>query len=274
VASRKRSSGSSKPKGTVAQARGKAPSSGKTWESFKSLVALVAIFLAIRAFVVEAYRIPSGSMVPSLLVGDWLFVNKFIYGPNIPFTNTPIRLHIPGTPIRAYREPHRGDVVVFESPYQADEAAVGHDPTPTLVKRLIGLPGDTIYMRKGLVYINGMPQRQGYGNHEPPPPGVAESSDPLFDWQHRFEVKGSRFGAAPARPVHDDWGPLLIPPAHYMMLGDNRYNSKDSRYWGFVPRNNVRGEPIFVYYSYDPECGSGVCPLTDIRWSRLGHLIR
>jgi signal peptidase I len=271
VASRKRSSSSSKPKSTVAQARGKAPASGRAWESFKSLVALVAVFLAIRAFVVEAYRIPSPSMVPSLLVGDWLFVNKFIYGPNIPFTNTLIKLRIPGTPVRLYRDPHRGDIVVFRSPNQIDQP---EDSTPTLVKRLIGLPGDTIYMRQGVVYINGMPQRQGYGNHEPAPPGADTSYDPLFVWQHKFEVKGSRFGAPPTRPVHDNWGPLLIPPAHYMMLGDNRYNSKDSRYWGFVPRNNVRGEPIFVYYSYDPECGSGVCFLTNIRWSRIGHLIR
>jgi signal peptidase I len=271
VASRKRTTSSGKPKGTVAQARGKAPSSGRAWETFKSLIALVAIFLAIRAFVIEAYRIPSGSMVPSLLVGDWLFVNKFIYGPTIPFTGKPIRLRIPGTAIRFYRDPHRGDIVVFQSPPQIDQP---EDPTPTLVKRTIGMPGDTIYMRKGLVYVNGIAQRQGYGAHEPPPPEVPGSYDPLFEWQHRFELKGTRFGAPPARPVHDDWGPLLIPPAHYMMLGDNRYNSKDSRYWGFVPRNNVRGEPIFVYYSYDPECGSGVCPLTDIRWSRLGHLIR
>lgn len=271
MAPRKRSPSSGKQKSTVAQARGKAPSSGSAWETFKSLLALVAIFLAIRAFIVEAYRIPSPSMVPSLLVGDWLFVNKFIYGPNIPFTNTPIKLRVPGTSLRLYRDPHRGDIVVFQSPPQSDQP---NDPTPTLVKRLIGMPGDTIYMRQGLVYVNGMPQRQGYGSHDPPPPGAAGEYVPLFDWQHNFELKGSRFGAPPARPVHDNWGPLLIPAGHYMMLGDNRYNSKDSRYWGFVPRNNVRGEPMFVYYSYDPECGSGVCPLTDIRWSRIGHLIR
>jgi signal peptidase I len=272
VAPRKRSTPTAKPKGSVAQARGvKSPAPGRHWESFKSLAALLAIFFAIRIFVIEAYRIPSGSMVPSLLVGDWLFVNKFIYGPSLPYTTKPIRVRIPGTPIRFYRDPRRGDIVVFQSPPQIDQP---EDPTPTLVKRLIGMPGDTIYMRKGLVYVNGMPQRQGYGAHEPPPPGAAESYDPLFDWQHKFELKGTRFGAPPARPAHDEWGPLLIPENRYMMMGDNRYNSKDSRYWGFVPRNNVRGQPIFVYYSYDPECGSGVCPLTDIRWSRIGHLIR
>jgi signal peptidase I len=250
--------------------RSSSSSSGRTWENAQSLLVLLAIFLGIRAFIVEAYRIPSGSMEPTLLVGDWLFVNKFIYGPTVPFTNHPIKLRIPGTPVRFYREPRRGDIVVFQSPPQSDQP---NDPTPTLVKRLIGMPGDTIYMRKGLVYVNGMPQRQGYGiTHTPT--DAANEYNPLFDWQHGAEVKGSRFGAPPARPTLDDWGPLLVPAAHFMMLGDNRYNSKDSRYWGLVPRNNVRGEPIFVYYSYDPECGSGVCPLTDIRWSRIGHLIR
>ena len=262
---------SSPKQNAVARARSTSrPSSGRAWEGTKSLLALVAIFLAVRAFIVEAYRIPSGSMEPTLLVGDWLFVNKFIYGPTFPFTNHPIRVRIPGTPVRFYRDPRRGDIVVFQSPPQIDQP---EDPTPTLVKRLIGMPGDTIYMRNALVYINGMPQRQGYGITSVKPAGT-EDYTPLFDWQHRVELKGSRFGAPPARPTHDDWGPLLIPAGHYMMLGDNRYNSKDSRYWGFVPRNNVRGEPLFVYYSYDSQCGSGVCPLTDIRWSRLGHLIR
>jgi signal peptidase I len=259
-------------KGSVAQARSaRRPSSGRTWEGVKSLIALVAIFLAIRAFVVEAYRIPSGSMEPTLLVGDWLFVNKFIYGLTIPFTNHSLHLRIPGTPVRFYRDPRRGDIVVFRSPPQVDQP---WDPTPTLVKRTIGMPGDTIYMRKGLVYVNGMPQRQGYGITNSPSVEEINEAHPLFEWQHTVELKGTRFGPPPARPTHDEWGPLLIPANHYMMLGDARYNSKDSRYWGFVPRDNVRGEPIFVYYSFDKECGSGVCFLTDIRWSRIGHLIR
>ena len=264
---------SGKPKNTVAQARsGQRRSHGQLWEQFKSLAALIAIFLAIRAFVIEAYRIPSASMVPSMLVGDWLFVNKFIYGPTIPFTNRPIRTRIPGTSIRFYRDPKRGDIVVFKSPPQVDQP---DDPTPTLVKRVVGMPGDTVHMRGGLLHVNGLPQRQGFAaNQEPPPPGAGDEYNPLFEWQHNVELKGSRFGAPPRRPTHDDWGPLLIPESHYMMLGDNRYQSKDSRYWGLVPRNNVRGQPIFVYYSYDPECGSGVCPLTDIRWSRIGHLFR
>ena len=236
------------------------------WENFKSILGALAIFLVLRAFLVEAYRIPSGSMIPALLVGDWLFVNKAIYGAHIPFS----RASLP-----AYREPKRGDVVVFVSPYQADEASRGADPTPTLVKRLVGTPGDTLYMRDGLLYVNGIAQRQGFGADTTPEPGLANSVDPLFDWQKKVGLKASRFGAAPAQPTHDNWGPLVVPPRRLFMMGDSRYNSKDSRYWGFVPRENVRGKPLFVYYSYNADDSDRPLPmLTDIRWSRIGHWIR
>lgn len=234
------------------------------WENFKSIVGALAIFLVLRAFLIEAYRIPSGSMIPALLVGDWLFVNKAIYGAHVPFTSTSLP---------AYREPKRGDVVVFVSPYQADEAQYGRDPTPTLVKRLVGTPGDTVYMRKGVLYVNGIAQRQGYGAQEQDP-AMANSVDPLFDWQKKAGLKSSRFGGAPAQPTHDDWGPLVVPPRKLFMMGDSRYNSKDSRYWGFVSRENVRGKPLFVYYSYNADDSDRPLPMfTDIRWSRIGHWI-
>jgi signal peptidase I len=236
------------------------------WENFKSIVGALAIFLLLRAFVVEAYRIPSGSMIPTLLVGDWLFVNKAIYGAHIPFT----RSNLP-----AFRDPRRGDVVVFVSPYQADEDSAGRDPTPTLVKRLVGTPGDTLYMRNGLLYLNGIAQRQGYGIKTQVDPSVANSVDPLFDWQKKVGLGKSRFGAAPAQPTHDNWGPLVVPPRRLFMMGDARYNSKDSRYWGFVPRENVRGKPLFVYYSYNADDSDRPLPaLTDIRWSRIGHWVK
>ncbi len=230
----------------------------------------MAIFFAIRLFVVEAYRIPSGSMIPTLLVGDWLFVNKLVYGPHIPFTN----IVLPG-----YANPHHGDVVVFESPLQTD-AVPGEDPRPTLVKRLVGEPGDTLFMRHGTLYVNGVPKPQGPGfnaydpsdaEHQSPPDDIA----PQFDWQKRVGLAMSRFGPAPPQPTHDNWGPFVVPPRHYFMMGDNRYSSKDSRYWGFVPRENVRGQPMFVYYSYDPEAGLEYFrALTEIRWSRIGHWVR
>lgn len=218
----------------------------------------VALFLLIRTFLVEAYRIPSGSMIPALLVGDWLFVNKLIYGPHIPFTTN----RLPG-----YDEPDRGDVVVFVSPPQADQP---HDPTPTLVKRVVGVAGDTLFMRKGVLYVNGVARRANayvIDGHD--------SIDALFEWQKPFGLQSSRFGPAPARPSHDEWGPLVVPGRHFFMMGDNRYNSKDSRYWGFVPRQNVRGKPMFVYYSYNADDSDRPAPfLTDIRWRRIGDWIR
>jgi len=236
------------------------------WENFKSIVGALAIFLVLRAFLVEAYRIPSGSMIPTLLVGDWLFVNKAIYGAHVPFS----RASLP-----AYREPRRGDVVVFVSPFQADEDSLGHDPTPTLVKRLVGTPGDTLYMRNAILYVNGIAQRQGFGTTPTVNPELANSVDPLFSWQKKVGLKASRFGAAPAQPTHDNWGPFVVPPGRLFMMGDSRYNSKDSRYWGFVPRENVRGKPLFVYYSYNADDSDRPLPmLTDIRWSRIGHWIR
>jgi signal peptidase I len=279
----------SKPKSNVvAQARGgKIPKAGKSaagapgrsigrsiWENFKSLAGAVAIYLVIKTCFMEAFRIPSGSMIPTLMVGDWLFVNKLAYGPHIPFTS----INLPG-----YHEPARGDVVVFVSPYQWDNAP---DFTPTLVKRLIGTPGDTLYMRKGVLYLNGLEQRQGFAAQRNWK-GPDEKAPQSFEWQHRIEAKGTRFGAPPAEPSHDNWGPLVIPPGHYWMMGDNRYCSKDSRYWGIVPRENFRGRPMFVYYSYrtggsdlesaqcNPDTSERFLPfITDIRWSRIGDWIR
>jgi signal peptidase I len=260
---------SDKPKNSVAAARGE-KSGGvglrRYWEGFKSLAGTIAIFLVLRTFLVEAYRIPSGSMVPTLLVDDWLFVNKLVYGPHVPFTHW----NLPG-----YSDPNRGDVVVFESPYQADQLLTRDDPTPTLVKRLIGMPGDTLYGREGVVYVNGLAQRQGYTSPEQAKGDPNMESD-LFDWQKKVGLAASRFGAAPAQPKIDTWGPFVVPPGHFFMMGDNRYDSKDSRYWGFVPRANVRGRPLFVYYSYVPadESDRAVSFITDIRWGRLGHWIK
>jgi len=199
-------------------------------------------------------------MIPTLLVGDWLFVNKLVYGPHVPFTN----YNFPGI-----ADPKRGDVVVFKSPNQIDQPS---DPNPTLVKRLVGAPGDTLYMRGAMLYVNGIAQRQGF---TPQNTGAVDSDDPLFDWQKPIGLKSSRFGAAPAKPSHDNWGPFIVPAGHYFMMGDSRYNSKDSRYWSFVPRENIRGKPMFVYYSYNADDSDRPLPfITDIRWSRIGHWIR
>jgi signal peptidase I len=237
-----------------------ARASSALWRNLKAIALPVALFLVIRTFFMEAYRIPSGSMIPALLVGDWLFVNKLVYGPRVPFTN----VHLPG-----YAEPQRGEVAVFRSPQQIDQP---WDPTPTLVKRIVGAPGDTLYMRQGVLYLNGIPQ--------PEPAGAAlvrgqDSRSDLFEWQRAIALGDTRFGSAPEGPTHDNWGPLLIPEGHFFMMGDNRYNSKDSRYWGIVPRDNMRGRPMFVYYSYNKDDSDRPLPfITDVRWGRIGHWIR
>jgi signal peptidase I len=160
--------------------------------------------------------------------------------------------------------------VVFVSPTQIDQP---EDPNPTLVKRLVGMPGDTLFMRDGKLFVNGIEQRQGYGANSEP--GDPNETNPLYVWQKRFELSGSRFGPAPAEPTHDNWGPLLIPSRHYFMMGDNRYQSKDSRYWGLVPRENVRGRPLFVYYSWNADDSDRLLPfITDIRWRRIGSWIK
>lgn len=255
-------SSAGKSKGGKSAPGGGAGSGATTWENVKAVAVTIAIFLFIRTFLLEAYRIPSGSMIPTLLIGDWLFVNKLAYGPHVPFTN----INLPG-----YDDPERGDVIVFVSPNQIDQP---EDPTPTLVKRLVAVAGDTVWMRDGLLHVNGMPQRQS-AEAQKNPRGDGGFSHPLFQWQKAYEVRGTRAGDPPASPTLDDWGPLVVPPNMLFMLGDNRYDSKDGRYWGLVPRENVRGRPVFVYYSYRADESVRPLPfLTDIRWGRIGTLIR
>jgi signal peptidase I len=204
-------------------------------------------------------------MEPTLLVGDWLLVNKLRFGPHIPFTS----YSLPG-----YARPERGDVTVFVSPPQDVTIRISPDQvTPILVKRIMGVAGDTLFMRHGLLTVNGMPV---------PSPNsfvlsdtIAEEPQAIFAWQHRIEIRGSRFGPPVATPSLHAWGPLVVPPGTFFMMGDNRDNSVDSRYYGPVPRANLRGTPMFVYYSYDPERGVDYFrAVTDIRWRRVGHWIR
>ncbi|MDQ2931305.1 MAG: signal peptidase I [Gemmatimonadota bacterium] len=263
MAAKKRTTRSPAKKSVVAAAR---KSKGArepllTRESAMSVLSAVAIFLFIRIFFIAAYHIPSESMEPTLLIADFLFVDEVSYGAHIPFTN----LKVPG-----FTSPKRGSVVVYESPPQLCIPDTGcpydvNEPQPIVVKRVVAVAGDTVYMRKGMVYVNGIAQRQGFGAITDPL--AADETSPYFGWQHNFEVTGSRFGAPPAAPTHDDWGPLLVPQKHLLGLGDNRYHSLDGRYYGFAPLANVRGRPLFIYFSFD---------LQDwrFRWSRFFSVIR
>jgi signal peptidase I len=226
---------------------------------------VVAIVLGTRQLLAEAFRIPSGSMEPTLLVGDWLFVNKLRFGPHIPFTNH----SLPG-----YASPKRGDVTVFISPPQDWTIRISPDEvTPTLVKRIVGVPGDTLLMRHGQLTVNGrvVPSPNSFVL----PDSAADEPRQIFSWQHQIEVHDSRFGSPVAAPSLHEWGPLVVPAGTYFMMGDNRDDSVDSRYYGLVPRANLRGTPLFVYYSYDPERGVDYFrAVTAIRWRRLGSWIR
>jgi signal peptidase I len=221
------------------------------YEWAKSLSLAVMLFLVVRAFLVEAYRIPSGSMEGTLLVGDFLLVNKLVYGAEVPFTNK----RLP-----AVHAPRFRDIVVFEWP---------EDPTKNFVKRLVGLPGDTIAMRNGAFIRNGKVQIERYVTHTDP------NSDPRgeeFGWQREFLVSRAAHTAT-YHASRNNWGPIVVPAKHYFMLGDNRDNSLDSRYWGFVPDSLVLGSPIVVYYSYSPDSTNALDWLTRVRWKRLGERV-
>jgi len=226
---------------------------------------VLAIVLGTRQLLAEAFRIPSGSMEPTLLVGDWLFVNKLRFGPHIPFTSRAL----PG-----YATPTRGDVAVFISPPQDVTIRISPDQvTPTLVKRIVGVTGDTLLMRHGHLTVNGVALSSP--NAFVLPDAIAGQPQAIFTWQHQNEIRGSRFGPpVPAPSVHE-WGPLVVPAGNFFMMGDNRDDSVDSRYYGPVPRANLLGTPMFVYYSYDPESGVDYArAVTGIRWRRLGAWIR
>jgi signal peptidase I len=173
-----------------------------------------------------------------------------------------------------YAEPQRRDVAVFVSPPQVEAIRITPDQvTPTLVKRIVGIAGDTVFMRSGVLYVNGV--AESGVDSIPAATDPKNVEDPLFSWQSELAIKGSRFGEPVVRPTLHNWGPLVVPAGHFFMMGDNRDNSVDSRYYGTVPRENMRGRPTFVYYSFDMVQGVDYFrAITEIRWSRLGTWIK
>jgi signal peptidase I len=223
-------------------------------EYFESIVIAVILALFIRTFVVQAFKIPTGSMEENLLIGDHLLVNKFVFGP----TASPIeRALLPVGTIR------RHDVVVFKYP---------EEPDRDFIKRVIGLPGETVELREKKVYIDGQPQDEPFV-HFLRPPGSSSSYHEVTSFD-----------------VRERYGPVTVPPNQYFVMGDNRDNSQDSRYWGFLPRDYVKGRALVIYWSYEAERddyvddgpGATIRGLASVfvhfftrtRWDRMFHQIR
>lgn len=219
-------------------------------EYFESIVVAVILALFIRTFAVQAFKIPTGSMEPNLLVGDHLLVNKFVFGP------APTALERAILPVDEIK---RGDIVVFKYPDQPDR---------DFIKRVIGLPGETLELRNKKVYINGNPLDEPYVHFLEATHGASEVTS--FDVRERY-------------------GPVTVPPDQYFVMGDNRDNSQDSRYWGYLPRHYIKGKALMIYWSYeadgddyaDESLGGSAKRLfsvvthffTRTRWERLFHQI-
>ena len=194
-------------------------------EMFESICVAVILAFFVRTFVVQAFKIPSGSMEPNLLIGDHLLVNKFVSAPTL-WTMEKTLLPIDDI--------HRGDVIVFKHPKTPDR---------DLIKRTIGLPGETIELRDKRVYVDGKPLDEPYTRHLLP-----AGLDDLTEGD-----------------VRRNFGPLTVPAGHYFMMGDNRDNSEDSRYWGSLPRDHVKGKALFLYISF----GEGEGSVANVRWARI-----
>ncbi len=245
------------------------------YEALASICSVLVVGLFILTFIAQNFVIPSGSMEKTLLVGDHLVVDRITLAPPAKWM-----------PLVYCREPRRGDVVVFIKP--VPDLLNGSLQYLYLVKRLIGVPGDHIHLRNGIVIINGVAQSQ--------PHALPTTPDNHVDFLDEFPSvpPDPSFGAteewAVAFPKYVVNGDLVVPPGMYFMMGDNRHNSLDSRYWGFVPRQNIVGRPLFNYWSFKtPEdqyeqtgIGNSVAWMahvalhffTDTRWTRTLHLIR
>jgi signal peptidase I len=246
------------------------------YEAVASICSVLVVGLFVLTLVAQNYVIPSGSMEDTLLVGDHLVVDRITFSP-------PTRW----MPLVHYREPKRGDIVVFFKPVPD---AIDSDGKPvyfTLVKRLIGVPGDRIHLRDGVVILDGVAQPQ------PPEGKISPPRDEEFLDDFPSVPPSPEMGATEAWsvefPSHVENGDLVVPPGKYFMMGDHRHNSLDSRYWGFVPRENIIGRPLFNYWSFEtPDSqyeqtgiGNSIACIalvaihffTETRWMRTLHVV-
>ena len=233
-----------------------APPKNEALEWAKSIGAALLLFLVIRTFVVQAYSIPSNSMEQTLLVGDYLMANNAVFGARLPLVDVALP---------ALRDPRPGEIVVFRPTY--------NNPVIDVVKRVIGTPGDTLQMRDRVMYRNGKRLNETYARYEPAPDDLLESAEPGARALH-LQALAPGVDPRAYQPTRNSWGPLVVPAGNYFLMGDNRDHSLDSRYMGFIPRDVIRGKPLFLYYSYDRQADSAVPFLTAVRWRRIGSLIR
>jgi signal peptidase I len=220
---------------------------GGGWAEWgRSLLLAVILFLVLRTFVLGTFVITSGSMEDTLLVGDFVVVNRVALGPRIPRTQA----RLPG-----YATPALGDILVFDPPHERDLR---------LVKRVVGMGGDVLEMRDGVLHRNGEATEEPYVLRRDP---RGDEYHPWMEWQR--EHLGPGVDPVTYRPSRDNWGPLVIPPDHFFMLGDNRDQSLDSRYWGLIERWRLEGRASFLYFSYDRESPRPFRFIRDARWGRI-----
>jgi len=186
-------------------------------EYFESIVIAVILALFIRTFVVQAFKIPTGSMENNLLIGDHLLVNKFVFGPSAT------RLERAILPMGTIK---RGDVIVFKYP---------ENPEVDYIKRVIGLPGETLELKAKKIYINGVPLDEPYVHFLEPPNAETDLHE------------------VTSIDVRERYGPVTVPPNQYLVMGDNRVNSQESRYWGVLQRDYIKGKALLIYWSYEAE---------------------
>jgi signal peptidase I len=225
-------------------------------EYARSFFPVILIVLLLRSFLVEPFRIPSNSMMPTLLTGDFILVNKYAYGLRLPVLNTKF------LPIG---EPRRGDVVVFKFPV---------DGKTDYIKRVVGVPGDEVYYRDKTIFVNGQPQGQvPVGRYTGEASGAVmtgarEAVETLDGVEHKTLIRQGLPDLPPGCRVLAG-GPVKVPPGHYFVMGDNRDNSNDSRCWGFVPEDNLVGKAFAIWMHWDGERDS----FPPIAWGRLGTVI-
>jgi len=204
---------------------------GTVREYAEAFIIAFIIALLIRTFLVQAFKIPSSSMEPTLLVGDHILVSKFIYGIRIPYI---------GTKFLTFHKPKRGDIIVFVYP---------EDPKKDFIKRVIATEGEEVQIKDTKIFINGKAIEDPWGV---------------------YRERNGPFVPSHFRP-RDNYGPRLVPSNSLFVLGDNRDNSQDSRYWGFVDLSAVKGKAFIIYFSYNKKA---MDVLEKVRWSRFGKLLR